>query len=854
MSDELGEDDRHALALAMAVEAELTVGRGGMSEEAVAEWLLLAVIDKEHPGLDDDRRAAIARAAARYAVVRQVQAQAVWPEETDCDRLADAFAALELSGIVTSAGETCCSTCAHEELTEQALERDDAYGYAFYHSQDLNGVTPGESSGLLIGFGHTSGEVDDVRLVGHQVAAALRSAGLEVGWDGNPENRLQIDLVWKRRWLESATESLIEPEICELFEVIDDRQVSRERARIALGFSSAILEIEERATSGDSNAMAEMGSVCGFVGDTDAARMWFERGASLGSPAAMFRLAGLAQRTGDVEAESMWLHKAAAVGEPQAMFLLACTAEESGDIAGASSLLTRAADGGSAQALSRLGRLCDESEDYEAAITWYEKAVAAGDGAARDALERATIRQRAVLGDTEAMVAAAAEAKSDTRILKALLTRISEKPVYSIQDTFALAKRSDAGDIRWCLHFIESNMRIVVSIAMHHRGQGVPFLELIQGGSFGLVRALNAWLALPERAEPFDEYCAWWIESAVELVLESDRNGQRTQFPDDAGKVFEVLDTAAAHNAVALSSATSSPKSCAIAFEAITRESSIFRLLADLPAEREAGITKACDWLTRAADLGDEDAVKALADLGDMSAMSHLGLLAYKADDLVLAESWWQKAADLGDTNAMFNLGVLAYRAGDMVLVESWYQKAADLGHPDAMYHLGNLAHDAGDLVLAGSWRQKAADLGNVSGMVDLGRLAEKASDLALAESWWQKAADLGSSDGMFGLGDLAFHAGDVALAESWYRKAADLGNSEGMWGLGNLAFRVGDLALAESWWRKAADFGNAYGMASLGMLADNAGDRVLAKAWYQKAADLGNEYAVSALAELGET
>ena len=81
------------------------------------------------------------------------------------------------------------------------------------------------------------------------------------------------------------------------------------------------------------------------------------------------------------------------------------------------------------------------------------------------------------------------------------------------------------------------------------------------------------------------------------------------------------------------------------------------------------------------------------ADLtSGVAEMMDLGWLAEEAGDLVLAESWYQKAADLGNSDAMWSLGSLAQKAGDLVLAESWYQKAADLGNANAMWSLDALA------------------------------------------------------------------------------------------------------------------------------------------------------------------
>ena len=54
-----------SLALAMAVEAEQAVGRGGDSADGVADWLVIVCDADEYPGVDDDLREAVARAAVR---------------------------------------------------------------------------------------------------------------------------------------------------------------------------------------------------------------------------------------------------------------------------------------------------------------------------------------------------------------------------------------------------------------------------------------------------------------------------------------------------------------------------------------------------------------------------------------------------------------------------------------------------------------------------------------------------------------------------------------------------------------------------------------------------------------------
>jgi len=97
--------------------------------------------------------------------------------------------------------------------------------------------------------------------------------------------------------------------------------------------------------------------------------------------------------------------------------------------------------------------------------------------------------------------------------LELLLKDIGKVKLLTAAQEVALAKRIERGDQRATQELVEANLRLVVSIAKMYRHRGLPFLDLIQEGTIGLVRAAEKFDY--RRGFKFSTYATWWIRQAV---------------------------------------------------------------------------------------------------------------------------------------------------------------------------------------------------------------------------------------------------------------------------------------------------------------------------------------------------
>jgi RNA polymerase primary sigma factor len=170
-----------------------------------------------------------------------------------------------------------------------------------------------------------------------------------------------------------------------------------------------------------------------------------------------------------------------------------------------------------ARALLESGRAAGRLEAEEIALALDELGL---DAAQMDefysALDEAQIEVVPEAAD-EPEVEPEPETEISTDTLQLFLKDIGRVPLLTAAQEVELAKRIERGEHSAKQAMVEANLRLVVSIAKRYRNQGLPFLDLIQEGTIGLVRAAEKFDY--RKGFKFSTYATWWIRQAVARAI-----------------------------------------------------------------------------------------------------------------------------------------------------------------------------------------------------------------------------------------------------------------------------------------------------------------------------------------------
>jgi RNA polymerase primary sigma factor len=124
--------------------------------------------------------------------------------------------------------------------------------------------------------------------------------------------------------------------------------------------------------------------------------------------------------------------------------------------------------------------------------------------------------------------------------IKLYLKDIQKTNLLTAEEERALARRIDQGDMVARDRMIESNLRLVVKIAKRYMNRGLPFLDLIEEGNLGLIKAVERFKLSKECR--FSTYATWWIRQSIERALVNQSRTIRlpVHVSDDINKLIKI--------------------------------------------------------------------------------------------------------------------------------------------------------------------------------------------------------------------------------------------------------------------------------------------------------------------------
>jgi RNA polymerase primary sigma factor len=124
------------------------------------------------------------------------------------------------------------------------------------------------------------------------------------------------------------------------------------------------------------------------------------------------------------------------------------------------------------------------------------------------------LEEREELEDLELSIPESVSLEDPVRMY---LKEIGKIPLLTLQEEQELAKRMGAGDLTAQKRLAEANLRLVVSVAKRYTGRGMQFLDLIQEGNLGLIKAVEKFDYT--KGYKFSTYATWWIRQAITRAI-----------------------------------------------------------------------------------------------------------------------------------------------------------------------------------------------------------------------------------------------------------------------------------------------------------------------------------------------
>jgi RNA polymerase primary sigma factor len=120
------------------------------------------------------------------------------------------------------------------------------------------------------------------------------------------------------------------------------------------------------------------------------------------------------------------------------------------------------------------------------------------------------------------------------------LSQIRKTRLLTASEEKALALRIEAGDMAARERMIEANLRLVVKLSKRYVNRGLAFLDLVEEGNLGLIRAVERFRA--DKECRFSTYATWWIRQSIERALINQANAVRipVHIADDISRLFRV--------------------------------------------------------------------------------------------------------------------------------------------------------------------------------------------------------------------------------------------------------------------------------------------------------------------------